>query len=324
MELSLLAAFLGGTLALLSPCGALLLPAFFATTVGSRARLLLHGGLFFLGLSITLVPLGLGASFLGSLLTTHRDVLITVAGWLIIVFGLLQVVGLGFDVSRVLPGARSVQSSAPRRSAVVRSLLLGTVSGVAGFCSGPILGAVLTMAATESSRVVAGVMLAVYGAGMVVPLVVIAVLWNRMSARGRARLRGRAWQVGPVRLHSTSVITGVLLVAVGVVFLRTNGMASLPQLVPSQLLGEVQGAVLSIGAAVPEPLLIVVLALVALGSWAWWRRRAVTGRDDDDAPAPTVGSSAVDDPTTTDRATPGADTPTAGRPWIDGRAATRR
>lgn len=274
MELSLLAAFLGGALALLSPCGALLLPAFFATTIGTRRRLLLHGGLFFLGLSVTLVPLGLGASLLGSLVTTHRDLLITVAGWLIIVFGVLQVLGIGFDLSRLLPGTQTVRTTAHSRGSVLRSVLLGTVSGIAGFCSGPILGAVLTMAATEPSQVLAGVLLAVYGAGMVVPLVAIAAVWGRLGTRGRARLRGRAWQLGPFQLHTTSVVTGVLLVVVGVVFLRTNGLASLPQLVPSQLLGDVQSGLLAFGAAVPEPVLIVVLALAALGVWALWRRRS--------------------------------------------------
>ncbi|PYG01610.1 PEP-CTERM protein-sorting domain-containing protein [Georgenia satyanarayanai] len=277
MELSLLAAFLGGALALLSPCGALLLPAFFATTVGTRRRLLLHGGLFLLGLSATLVPLGLGASLLGSLLTAHRDLLITVAGWLIITFGVLQVLGLGFDLSRLLPGTRSVRSAAHGKGSVLRSVLLGTVSGIAGFCSGPILGAVLTMAATEPSPVLAGVLLAVYGAGMVVPLVAIAAVWSRLGARGRARLRGRAWQVGPFQLHTTSVLTGVLLVVVGVVFLRTNGLASLPQLVPTQVLGDVQSSLLTVGAAVPEPVLIAVLALAALGVWAVWRRREAEG-----------------------------------------------
>ncbi len=270
----MLAAFLGGSLAILSPCGALLLPAFFAATVGNRLRLVLHGGVFFLGMGLLLVPLGLGASFLGSLVTTHRDILITVAGWMIIVFGALQVVGLGFDMSRMLPGSRTVRASASTRSALVRSFLLGTVSGVAGFCSGPILGAVLTMAATEPSRLLAGVMLAIYGAGMVVPLIVIALLWTRLGDRGRARLRGRAWHIGPLQLHSTSVITGAVLIAVGVVFLRTNGMATLPQLVSSATLSDMQSAILTFGATVPEPVLIVAAALLALGGWAWWRRRA--------------------------------------------------
>lgn len=56
MEIGLLAALLGGALALLSPCGALLLPAFFAATVGSRGTLLAHAAVFYLGMALLLVP----------------------------------------------------------------------------------------------------------------------------------------------------------------------------------------------------------------------------------------------------------------------------
>ncbi|GAA3514226.1 cytochrome c biogenesis CcdA family protein [Georgenia daeguensis] len=285
MELTLLAAFLGGMLALLSPCGALLLPAFFASTAGAGARLLGHGTVFFLGLATLLVPLGLGASLAGSLVTTHRDLLVTGAGWLIILFGVLQIFGIGFDLAKLLPGVRTVQATAPRQSGLVRSFLLGGVSGVAGFCSGPILGAVLTMAATEESLVVAGTMLAVYGAGMVVPLLGLAALWNRLGAAGRARLRGREVQVGRLRLHTTSMVTGIVLVAVGVVFVTTNGMAALPELLPATLLGSLQTTVLSMSAAVPEPLLIVVAALAVLGVWAWRRRGGARGDVPSEVPA---------------------------------------
>ncbi|RPF28051.1 cytochrome c biogenesis CcdA family protein [Georgenia muralis] len=285
MEISLLAAFLGGVLALLSPCGALLLPAFFASTLGAGSRLLAHGAVFFVGLSLTLVPLGLGASFVGSLVTTERDLLITVAGWLIVAFGIAQILGFGFDLSRVLPGARNIQATAPRRTGVTRSFLLGTVSGIAGFCSGPILGAVLTMAATEDNLVAAGGLLAVYGAGMVVPLFLLVAAWGRLGTAGRARLRGRELAVGPLRLHTTSVITGVLLVAVGVVFLRTNGMAALPELLPAALLAQLQRAVLTVSAAVPEQVVIVVAALAALAVWFVLRRRAAEEPGDDPAGA---------------------------------------
>ncbi len=57
MDIGLVTAFLGGMLAILSPCGALLLPAFFASTVGAGPRLLLHGSIFYLGLLLVLVPL---------------------------------------------------------------------------------------------------------------------------------------------------------------------------------------------------------------------------------------------------------------------------
>ncbi|MDN6350582.1 MAG: cytochrome c biogenesis protein CcdA, partial [Yaniella sp.] len=45
MDIGFLTALIGGSLALLSPCGALLLPAFFASTASSGARLWAPGGL---------------------------------------------------------------------------------------------------------------------------------------------------------------------------------------------------------------------------------------------------------------------------------------
>lgn len=56
-----LAALLGGLLALLSPCSALLLPAFFAYSIDSTSRLLARTGIFYAGLASTLVPLGAAA-----------------------------------------------------------------------------------------------------------------------------------------------------------------------------------------------------------------------------------------------------------------------
>lgn len=64
-DVGYLAAFLGGLLALVSPCGALLLPAFFAYSIDSAARLLVRTGVFYAGLATTLVPLGAAARWRG-------------------------------------------------------------------------------------------------------------------------------------------------------------------------------------------------------------------------------------------------------------------
>lgn len=104
MEISLVTAFLGGMLALLSPCSALLLPAFFASTIGTRLQLLTHGATFYLGLIITLVPLGLGLGAVGTLFVEHREALIIITSLVLIVLGVIQMVGLGFDFSKALPG----------------------------------------------------------------------------------------------------------------------------------------------------------------------------------------------------------------------------
>ena len=53
---------------------AMMLPSFFAYAFGSScSRLVGRTGLFYLGLLLTLVPLGLGAGSLGALLSTHRE-----------------------------------------------------------------------------------------------------------------------------------------------------------------------------------------------------------------------------------------------------------
>jgi cytochrome c-type biogenesis protein len=279
VDIGFVVAFLGGALALLSPCGALLLPAFFATTVTSGGRLVLHTGVFFVGLVTTLAPLGLGAGLLGVLFAEQRVVLVTVAGWLIVALGLVTALGLGFDLRRLLPAAGASRGG-PRTSGLGRSFVMGTVAGVAGFCAGPILGAVLTMAAAGSPLVAAATMV-VYGAGMVVPLLLLALVWQRLGRRGRAVLRGRPVVLGPVTTHTTSLVSGTLLIAVGVVFLRTNGMAALPELVPAATLSRAQSAVISIGSAVPDVVLITGAALVALV--VWWsvdRRRPASSRHD--------------------------------------------
>jgi len=277
MEIGFLTALLGGALALLSPCGALLLPAFFAGTVGAGPRLLAHGGVFYLGLAVTLVPLGLGAALLGAALTQHRELLVTGAGWLVIVLGVLQALGLGFDLRRLVPGADRLAAGQGERRGLPRSFVLGTLSGVAGFCAGPILGAVLTLAAAQGSAAQGGAMLAVYAAGMVVPLLVIAWLWARAGAQlGRRWLRGRAMRVGPLHLHTTSVATGLLLVAAGILFVTTNGMLTAPEIVPTALQADLQERVAAWGAAVPDAVVVAVLTLAAAALWWVGQRRRTT------------------------------------------------
>src|SRR5215203_806274 len=72
-----------GLLSLLSPCSALLLPAFFAYAFQSRGELVGRTAVFYLGLCATLVPLGMGISAASALVYGHRSTLITVSGLLI-------------------------------------------------------------------------------------------------------------------------------------------------------------------------------------------------------------------------------------------------
>lgn len=274
MEIGLVTAFIGGMLALLSPCSALLLPAFFASTVGARLQLLAHGAVFYLGLVITLVPFGLGIGALGTLFLEQRGLVIAVTSVVLIALGVLQALGFGFDVSKALPGTAKLQKRAAAGKGFVRTLLLGAVGGVAGFCAGPILGAVLTLAMGQGNAWSAGALLAVYGAGMVMPLVAIAALWEKLGTRGQRLLRGRTIVILGRRMHTTSLITGLLIIAVGLLFWFTNGLVSMPSLVPMevQMWAQQQGSVFS--SPVFDVLAILLLALIGIGLWARRNRRA--------------------------------------------------
>ncbi len=114
LEASYLAAFLGGVLSLLSPCSALLLPAFFAYAFQSRKDLIAKTAVFYLGLAATLVPLGMGISAVSRLVYGQRSTLILVSGLVIILLGVLQLLGRrGSSSGSVLAGKRRRQLAVP-------------------------------------------------------------------------------------------------------------------------------------------------------------------------------------------------------------------
>lgn len=111
----------------------------------------------------------------------------------------------------------------------------------------------------------------------------IAALWQKMSAREQRMLRGRTFTVLGRELHSTSVITGTLIVAVGALFWFTNGLVTLPTLIPT----DVQVWMQERGAVLANPLVdmvaILVLAAIALTVWGVRRRRIDPARSQESA-----------------------------------------
>ncbi|MFF5635192.1 cytochrome c biogenesis CcdA family protein [Streptomyces sp. NPDC012825] len=271
------AAFLGGLLALLSPCSALLLPAFFAYSVDTRAKLVARTGVLYAGLATTLVPLGAAGSLAGRFFYGHRDLLVTAGGWLIVGLGVLQILGLGFASRRIAEASGRI-----RPVSVLSAYALGLVYGLAGFCAGPILGSVLTVAALSGSPAYGGLLLAVYALGMAVPLFVLALLWERYDLGRRRWLRGRALRVGRLTLHSTSVLSGLFFVVLGTLFLVFDGTTALPGLLSVDDSFAVEERVAALGRAVPDwALLVAVVAVVAVTLAARGRRGSRTeGREE--------------------------------------------
>jgi cytochrome c biogenesis protein CcdA len=264
VEISFVASFLGGLLSLLSPCSALLLPAFFAYAFQSRGELVGRTAIFYLGLCATLVPLGMGISAVSSLVYGHRNTLITVSGLVIIVFGIVQLVGGGFAFGPVERLRGRIKGDS-----IVTTFCLGAVYGFAGFCSGPILGAVLTVAASSGSALRGAGLLATYTAGMAAPLFLMALLWDRLDLGRRRWLRGREFSLARLRFHTTNLLSGLMFVAIGILFIAFEGTSGLESLYASggatDLAFSVEWWVEAVSERVPITVTLAVLGMLFAG-----------------------------------------------------------
>lgn len=286
-DIGYLGALVGGVLSLLSPCSVMLLPAFFAYAFSNPATLLARTGIFYLGLVATLVPLGVLAGAVGSFLLTNQSVLIGIAATLLIILGLVQLLGIP------LPSFGRSDSKDTGTSLTV--FALGAAYGVAGVCTGPILGSVLTLAAVGGNPVYGGILLAIYAAGMAAPLLVLSLGWKSLSKRHRGLIRPRLVHIGGWSNSWHAIISGSFSLALGA-FLLIAGVDGLGSVLPASTLFVVESWVAAIGTSIPNLLVMVlavagaaaIIGLVAL-------RRARRRRADQRAQAETaLVSDAVD------------------------------
>ncbi len=209
------AAFLAGVFSFLSPCTLPILPAYFAFTFqASRERIVVMTVAFFLGLATTMVVLGASATALSQLLFSHLGALTTVGGLVVIAFGIMSMLGKGFSGAQLL--------NRPTAS-VAGSYIYGATFALGWTaCVGPILGALLTLLATQGIAVLQGAVLAfVYALGLGMPLILMATFFSRLGRGSRfwQFMRGRAIELNlgftTLHLHTTSLASGLLLVVVG-------------------------------------------------------------------------------------------------------------
>lgn len=219
-DLSLWVAFIGGVVSFASPCVLPLMPGYLGYISGISAEeaedisrrtymlhTLLHALIFGVGFTSVFVAMGLTATSIGSFLVGNLHILQRVAGVLLIIFG-LHMTGL-LRLSWFYRERRVDVKS--REAGVFRSYLLGMAFGFGWTpCVGPILGGVLTMAASQEQVLSGGLLLFVYSLGMGLPFMVTAVaLTFSLSFASRT---GKF-------LHYLHIIAGAIMLVMGVLLL---------------------------------------------------------------------------------------------------------
>ena len=209
---SLIAAMVAGTVALLAPCCiSAMLPAYFAGAFQNRRMLVAMTFLFAAGVATVILPIALGAAVIQQFLLGQHSVFYVVGGALLL--SLAAYVLLGGKVSLPMPGRRG------GRTGPLGVYSLGVFSGAASACCAPVLAGVIALSGLASSFTVSLGLGLAYVFGMVAPLFVISLLWERFDWRSSRLFRPRSltWRVGSVRrtLSGTAIASGVLLALMG-------------------------------------------------------------------------------------------------------------
>jgi cytochrome c-type biogenesis protein len=217
-QLGLFIAFGAGILSFLSPCVLPLVPSYitFITGMnledmqGSRRDNIVHALLFIAGFSLIFLALGAGATVFGQLMLRYRDIISRVGGVLIIIFG-LYLLG-AFNLAFLNRDTRLHLANKPL--GYLGTVVVGIAFG-AGWspCIGPILGAILTMAANEADLGRGLTLLAAYSMGLAVPFLAAAVMVERFLEVFAKMRRHIVW---------VNRASGALLIAVGLLMVTNR------------------------------------------------------------------------------------------------------
>jgi cytochrome c-type biogenesis protein len=226
-DVSIPAALIAGLVSFLSPCVLPLVPPYLVYLTGatiehvandeavasSRRAVMTSAVMFVLGFSTVFVALGASASLIGSFIHAWSGELSIVAGVVIIVMG-LHFLGL----TRIDLLMREGRLAIPKPVGLWGAYVMGLAFAFGWTpCIGPILAAILSVAASEATVERGAGLLAVYSAGLGIPFLIAAFMVEQFSSLF-ARMKRH--------LASVERAMGVLLVVTGIGFL-TGGVSAI-------------------------------------------------------------------------------------------------
>ncbi|MBI5322343.1 cytochrome c biogenesis protein CcdA [Bradyrhizobium sp.] len=219
-DVSVPAAVLAGLISFLSPCVLPLVPPYLVYLTGatiehvandesvqaSRRAVMSSALMFVLGFSTVFVALGASASLVGGLIRAWSAELSILAGIIIIIMGLhfLGLTRIGFLM-------REGRLPIPKPVGLWGAYVMGLAFAFGWTpCIGPILAAILSVAAAEATVAKGAMLLAVYSAGLGIPFLLAAFAVEQFSELFMRMKK---------HLARVEHAMGVLMVITGVAFL---------------------------------------------------------------------------------------------------------
>lgn len=210
---SIIAAFLAGMVALFAPCCiTILLPAYLASALKEKKNILKMTLVFFAGISVVLIPIGLGVAWLAKIFQNFHTELYIAGGVLMIIFAVLSVAGKGITI---MPMSKRVKTNSV--------FLLGIFSGAATSCCAPVLAGAITLAIVSGAFWKAIIVTFAYVFGMVFPLFIAAYFYDRFKLEKSKLIQGKIWEVKlwgkSLFVHSTNLFAGAIFFLMGAILI---------------------------------------------------------------------------------------------------------
>ena len=244
---SVIVSFLAGIVGLAMPCCfSVLLPSYFASCFKKRSAIVSMTFIFSLGVAAVLLPIALGVSLVSTYIGLNHSLLFVIGGFFMLFLGAASLLGI-----QLLPMYSPDVNL--ERSTVPTVFTLGVFSGVASSCCAPVLAGILVLTALSSSLLGAGLVGVSYVAGMVFPLFLAAVVFDKSKAVQRM-LAGRLVKTAWGEIHSSKLLAGAIFLSMGAVTVAlglTDSMLPTPgsdlfNIYESAIRGWVEGALSSL------------------------------------------------------------------------------
>ncbi|MBI3034323.1 cytochrome c biogenesis protein CcdA [Candidatus Woesearchaeota archaeon] len=222
-NVSFIIAFLAGILSIFSPCTVAVLPSFIAYTFKEKREIAKMTGIFFLGFSASFIALGLLIAYLGKVSFVYfqndSSLVIQVIGLILVFFGIMTFLGKGFTF---------LNFGIKPRHDFPGTFLFGMLFAVGwSACSGPVISGILSIAASFNDYTSAALLLFFYSLGIAIPLFVMAFAFDTYNLAENRLIRGKQFNFRMLGhefiIHTTTAISGLMLIGLGVLFIAYKG-----------------------------------------------------------------------------------------------------